>query len=62
VATITPTMIEGSRVDEGDHFFDSALGLPVSPWILDVSARGSGALLALTGLALLAAHPWALPS
>jgi hypothetical protein len=31
VATITPTMIEGSRVDEGDHFFDSALGLPVSP-------------------------------
>ena len=29
---------------------------------LDVSARGSGALLALTGLALLAAHPWALPS
>jgi hypothetical protein len=54
-------MIEGSRVDEGDHFFDSALGLPVSP-CGRVSARGSGALLALTGLALLAAHPWALPS
>jgi hypothetical protein len=31
VATTTPTMIEGSRVDKGDHFFDSALGLPVSP-------------------------------
>jgi len=61
VATTTPTMIEGSRVDEGDHFFDSALGLPVSP-CGRVSARGSGALLALTGLALLAAHPWALPS
>jgi hypothetical protein len=30
-ATTTPTMIEGSRVDEGGHFFDSALGFPVSP-------------------------------
>ena len=29
-ATTTPTMIEGSRVDEGAHFFASA-GLPVSP-------------------------------
>src|SRR6516165_5795954 len=30
-ATTTPTMIEGSRVGEDGHFFNSALGLPVSP-------------------------------
>ena len=30
---------------EGRHFLAGAVGLPVSPWVLDMSARGSDALL-----------------
>src|SRR5262249_55125968 len=48
-ATTPPTTIAGRRVGEGANFFDSALGLPVSPRISGVSGRRSVDLLRADG-------------